>query len=679
MNLSQTVNQMAHLKQKQISDNSCKAIIIDTLLEKVSPLTKEELIKDILSQFHVLIMKERIDKILASLVNERILLIDSSKHVSIEPMNRATFIAKRQGEIHLRETAIEQWISFLRSSREISRELENNLVLALPVFLRTLFVKHGVKSYELLSNIDDDYIVDMRQIAGELAEQYDKQYRNDIKALLPTVFQCFQNSSVVEFLIHGIKKAVGYVCEVISPESLSYIETSLSNLTLYLDTNVLYRLLHLQGDARYESIKETIDFCRKNNVKLKISAATKKEFSARLKFDSQILKQYPAKTDFYRIGYKFRSSDNYVSAFWAQNQATGISVDDYIQYYKNFDVLLSESGIETEEIGVDEETLIDNAKRIYGKLSQRDSDYVKNSASLWHDAYSIAYVRKMQKADAQNAIDAGCLFLTTDQSITLLQREDPELKNSTIVALSPSQLLQMFGFTKPDCGYEETFIKFFASSSLGTSFDYDNNDIQEIISRISHYDGVNAFVAETILARELINTRYLKESSDEEKEEIVYEAISEELLRQLKTAKDQVEQLTEDGKKREKEYGENQRIAIEGKRQYEEELIHEKIKNQVQEELYINTKVKEWRAKRLWAFWGGIVASACIIITAAVFSIILDSGHWGILGLLTASVPLVGVGSRAYSVTAKNKYTQGIKEEYMNRLMKRIETNEAGQ
>ena len=42
---------MAHLKQKQIGDNSCKAIIIDTLLEAVHPLTREELSGEIAAPF----------------------------------------------------------------------------------------------------------------------------------------------------------------------------------------------------------------------------------------------------------------------------------------------------------------------------------------------------------------------------------------------------------------------------------------------------------------------------------------------------------------------------------------------------------------------------------------------------------------------------------------------------
>ena len=53
MSSTTRVSQMAHLKQKQISDNSCKAIIIDTLLETVHPLTREELSGEIADAVNV--------------------------------------------------------------------------------------------------------------------------------------------------------------------------------------------------------------------------------------------------------------------------------------------------------------------------------------------------------------------------------------------------------------------------------------------------------------------------------------------------------------------------------------------------------------------------------------------------------------------------------------------------
>ena len=74
--------------------------------------------------------------------------------------------------------------------------------------------------------------------------------------------------------------------------------------------------------------------------------------------------------------------------------------------------------------------------------------------------------KKIKKADAKNAIDTRCLFLTTDQALTSFQREDHEAKNTAPVVIAPSQLLQMFAFSTTDSGYEETFIKFFASSLM---------------------------------------------------------------------------------------------------------------------------------------------------------------------------------------------------------------------
>ena len=67
---------MAHLKQKQISDNSCKAIIIDTLLEAIHPLTKEELSSEIASLFHVLVSTERLNYLIGVLAKEKIIFFD---------------------------------------------------------------------------------------------------------------------------------------------------------------------------------------------------------------------------------------------------------------------------------------------------------------------------------------------------------------------------------------------------------------------------------------------------------------------------------------------------------------------------------------------------------------------------------------------------------------------------
>ena len=259
------ISQMAHLKQKQISDNSCKAIIIDTLMESVNPLTEAELSSEITSLFHVLVSSKRLTYIINELISKGILMTDDQMHLRISDLAKIEYTSTM-----LQEQAILSWIEYIRTFKMIDKDVEEQLKKALPVFLRNLFVRHGVSSYQLLTSTDNDMLIDSKQIAKHVADQFDERYITSIEELLPTIFQAISDSNVLKYLKQSIEKAVGYISEVISEDNLSQVTSSLNNLTIYLDTNVLYRLLKLQGKSRYESIKETLEFCKKYNIKLKM-------------------------------------------------------------------------------------------------------------------------------------------------------------------------------------------------------------------------------------------------------------------------------------------------------------------------------------------------------------------------------------------------------------------------
>lgn len=687
---------MAHLKQKQISDNSCKAIIIDTLLEAVRPLTQEELSREITSLFHILVSAERLKQQIHALSLEGAILLDEDDYLRISPSKQPDFIIARLKETTLRKEATIIWLDNLRTQQELSSELEKVLSQALPIFLRSLFVKHGVLSYELLTSTSDQSTFDLQDIAHHVSLEFDETYRAEIETLLPSIFQISNHETVIEYLKHSIEKAVGYISEVISDENLTQITEALKNLTIYLDTNAVYHLLNLQGNSRYESIKETLDFCRKYGVKLKISAITKKELSSRLKYDAKVLVQFPTKTNLAEAGYRYRTSDNYVSTYWLKAATTKVSVEDYISFFQNFDILLNDEQIEIEEIEVDEEPLIERAKYFFGKLSLRDPLHEKSDAALWHDAYNFAYVQKMQKADAKNAIDTRCLFLTTDQALTSFQREDHEAKNTAPVVIAPSQLLQMFAFSTTDSGYEETFIKFFASSSLGATFKYNNDDIQEILSRIGHYNGVSVKIAERILARELVSSRYFS-ATDEEKEEIIYNSVSDELLLELNLTKEQVTLLESQNTKLDNDCN----VALQLLTENEEQFAIERLKLQseaaeadrqrgieevarkkaekvtkeateysaAQEELYADEKMEHWIKVRRWVFWLGIVLTIAVIgLSIFLWIHYKDSGCLSLLSALAIPLFIIPVGAGAYSPKVKSEQRQQILDAYHQKL-----------
>lgn len=698
MNTITRVKQMAHLRQKQISDSSCKTIIIDTLLEAVRPLTQAELSYEITSLFHILVSNERLTQQIQVLSQNGVVLFDEENHIFISPAKQADFIIARLQENNLREEATMLWLDNIRDHQEVTAELEKNLSQALPIFLRSLFIKHGVLSYELLTSTSDSSDFDLKEIAHNVALRFEEAYQPEIESLLPTIFRVLHYGKVVEYLKHNIEKAVGYISEVISDESFAKITDELKNLTVYLDTNIVYRLLNLQGESRYESIKETLNFFHKYGVKLKISALTQKELTSRLKYDSTVLVQFPIKTDLAQAGYRYRTSDNYVSTYWLKAKTLKISVEDFIEYYRNFDILLDAEQIEIEEVEVDEETLIERARHFFEKLSLRDPLHEKSDAVLWHDAYNFAYVQKMQKVDAKNAIDTRCLFLTTDQALTSFQREDHEVKEAAPVVIAPSQLLQMFAFSTADSDYEETFIKFFASSSLGTTFKYDNDDIQEVLSRIGHYDGVSSVIAERILSRELINSRYLA-ATDEEREEIIYNSVSDELLRELDLTREQVTRLESKNTKLDKdreatlelltkndEQFEIERLRLQAeatelerrrsieeaaRKQAEEDSKNTREYSAAQEILYVGEKTDHWIKLHRILFWLGMFLTMAAVGLSLFFWIhFKDSGCLSLLGALAITVPIISVGSKGFSSEKETRKRQAILEEYRKRLQR---------
>ena len=700
MSTMMKVKQMSHLRQKQISDNSCKAIIIDTLLEAIQPLSKSELSDEITSIFHVLVSPQRLNQFIDLLAKDGVILFDSEDHISIEPTQKAEFIIARLAEDSLRKQATLIWIDYIRTFQDISDELNECLSQALPIFLRSLFVRHGVSSYELLSSTNERISFDLKEISYTVSQQFKESIRQDVEDLLPTIFQVSNEAKIVEYLKHSIDKAIGYISEVISDENMEHLTEELRNLTVYLDTNTVYRLLNLQGTSRYEAVKETLDFCRSNGVKLKISALTKKELSSRLRYDAKVLIQFPIPANLAQAGYRYRTSDNYVSTYWARAKTSKLSVEDYIEYYKNFDVLLEAEQIETEEIEVDEEALIEKARYYFGKMSLRDPLHEKSDYGLWHDAYNFAYIQKMQKADAKNAVDTRCLFLTTDQSLMSFQREDHEVKDLPPIVIAPSQLLQMFAFSRVDGGYEETFIKFFASSSLGITFKYNNNDIQEILSRVSHYRGVDEKIAEKILARQLVNSRYLNASTDEEKEEIIYNSISEELLQELNLTRGQItalesektqldsdckaalELLTENEEQFSKERQKLKDAADKAKRNWEEEAYarlqaEESVRNtqkysNAQEELYVKEELQRWeKSHRSIFFLGLFLTGIVIVLSIFLWQHFDDSGCLSLLGLLTVTVIAMTIGGKVFSTSEKSEAEKQIREDYHKKLKER--------
>ena len=332
------------------------------------------------------------------------------------------------------------------------------------------------------------------------------------------------------------------------------------------------------------------------------------------RFDAKILNDHPIRTDLAKYGYTFRTEDNYISSYWRKAAKSNISTRDYNESFADPSIIISQQhGIVIEKESDMTEEFLTLVREFFTKIRTLTKDEEKSDSATWHDAHCLATVSMSQMPHVASAIESKCLFLTTDRQIIDLQMADHELKTRIPLALTPSQLMQLFSFSTSSGDYTEVFVTLFSSVSIRKqNLQYDNVIIQEILSRISHYEYYKPEVAERILENQLLKGGYNPNADDLEKEETIYKAISEELLNSLEKKRDDNIRLCENKSDLEEtllqKNKENYRLEVE--RQRNAELI--KIQ-QNEIELLLEKAVK-----RKYSFWklGHII---CMIVAGVLF------------------------------------------------------------
>lgn len=194
-----------------------------------------------------------------------------------------------------------------------------------------------------------------------------------------------------------------------------------------------------------------------------------------------------------------------------------------------------------------------------------------------------------------------------------------------------------------------------------------------------------------------MQSRYTSTTDDEEKEEIIYKTVSEELLKELDLTKEQVaalelekthlnddrkaaldllaenDELFESEKKKLQAEAEEarKRHAEEADARQQAEQDRQRVKkySESQEQLYIDERMKVWKRKH----WILLIIGVGLILAVIVAALFLwkklsDSGCLGLLGLLTVTLPITINGGKVLSVKSKSEARRELLNNYRERL-----------
>ncbi|QTL98320.1 hypothetical protein GM661_10185 [Iocasia frigidifontis] len=506
-----------------------------------SSVTVLELKEQICNSLGVQLSKNELVQILNSLVDINYVLKSKNKFMLI-PEKYDEIKEKIDLEHKNEDKVLNIWLyneirpHYIFLSNSDLKIIKKDIVL----FLKTLFIRHGLESLSLIMNNINNLFqnsLDMKSVIDSLPNR-----NKEIKLIEYNEFPGFFSRADKEraaYLIQFLDKAFKFLTVVCDPKIMDNFKEKVKGKKIYLDSSVVYRLENLQGEDRHKITKEVVEMCHSFDIDLRVSMKTLEELKERLSYDAKLLKKYPVKIELAKIGYSNITQENYVTTYWRENSIKGTSLKDFINHYKHIDDLLKKDGINVEkkhpDLPNDFNKKINEYILIFRKIDPEGK--IKMDYSVEHDAYNLAVIDYYRDDECSNIMNTNAWFLTTDHFIINLQKT--ELKNKVPLAILPSQLIQILRFVTPVNNlYNEAFINLFSNSLKSSRNSISTKTAQEILSRIGKYKG-SPSLAKKILLDSYFVHQFEKCKSDGEKEEMIYDNLiskAEEMKIQLEKA-----------------------------------------------------------------------------------------------------------------------------------------------
>lgn len=601
------VNRLAHFVPgtNDVSSVNKGELLISAIYNAKSSVGIKKLKKIINNDYGINIHSNELNKLIDKLLRENIIIKGSNKY-ELSPKYTQKISNSISEEEKLTEKVLDEWVKkdILPKYPDLETKQILDLKKQLVLFLKNLFIKHGIESLSLImpdikSSKDN---LNLQSVITNLSTNKSNSNKlNEIESVEFPNFFSYDNIDRKMFILNLVDKAFRYLTIVCDPEILKSIKKQLKNKVIYLDSNVVYRLVNLQGMQRKKSIEEVISICQKYDIELRISYKTLNELQRRLNYDAKVLKKYPVPRNLASVGIKYLTQENYVSTYWYESTQNNISVEDFIEHYKHIDLLLEEENIIVEKEAIDNESEFEeNINKIESQIrldQNPNADYQKSDMSIRHDAYNLAMVNYLRGDSVYNFLDSNTWFMTTDHSLISFQDNNYHMTDIPI-AILPSQLVQMLRVVTPaNKEFDEAFIDLFSRAITPTENILSNENIQEILSRIGKYKG-SSKIAERILMDKLFRKRYINCESEGEKDELIHDALTDKIM-DIENEMEEVNKKAE-REKNLKEKFKNKLKSTEGELNFTKETVEyingekNQLAGELESERSLKNKVIRW-------------------------------------------------------------------------------------
>lgn len=527
---------------------------------------------------------------------------------------------------------------------EIKYAYESNTIdIFIDVFYKNNFAliknytSENVKDliYDFLYKVSNNNLLEFKKIATqnysinkeiEISKNYDNNQINIINNFLN-----WDNEEKNELIFR--LSNIGLEFSILSnPANYDlFSQINANNKKFFLDTNILYRLLGLNGDHRKNRIETFIDNCRKTNQSLYITRYTELEFRESLTYhcsqlkkysinNTKLFNQYSVGEDFYKYYYLWKTKN--------VNKSIDVFRSYLLQQYRS---ILSAHNISlVDEILDETETEVE--KKIYNYAKSinkfKNDNFYDNDYYLWipkkqyYDAKNILLLETLRNGNFSDFLETEYFLISTDHK---LLNWDHKRSNFIPSVLLPTHWLSIsirfFSCSSDDL---KSFINFINLPAHNTTIN--NRDLSIIlkaIQEIEDSDESQEYILRGILSvkiDDILKSRNPEKIYNRSKTEAI--DVRKNILENEKKRIEKLEEKIQDNDKKEKNEGQ------------EKEKLNQKV-DQLEKNLntYIDVeKEKFFNRKMLWWYLKGFfnLLMITLILIFFFFEFFFKSYNWNI-------------------------------------------------
>lgn len=286
-----------------------------------------------------------------------------------------------------------------------------------------------------------------------------------------------KNKSIFDIISYSIE-----YCLLVSDNKNSFQLDLLRKKNFYLDTNIIYRVLGINGDNRKNRTITFLDKCKDLDIKIIISKYTDVEFTESIKYnitkmrgtggkriDSNIFYFYSNNYDIYDAYYRWREGRKDANFIAFQNHILAL----YQQFKENYKVEVDYKIPYNEKDEKVKEIITSYSKELQKIKDQEEN--AKAFDSCYIDSQNIYLLEIRRDSKFYNLSDSKYFLVSTDQSL----RKWDHLRSLYMpVVLHPSQwlsiMLRFVARTKDDY---KSFVSFLNLKQTEKYFDNEKLNI----------------------------------------------------------------------------------------------------------------------------------------------------------------------------------------------------------